>query len=248
MRTILITSHLHKGGPTVSSSWDTSTGLLDSFTLEVSEAWFGKNDKFPNNLVFNLRGNALVEGEIVDPEHTELFTCGEAWKDGQGGAIAVSTSGAEMFNANSKIGRLIDSIKALGSDAAFMAGRGESFEAASWIGVSMDLERNKIGSFETDEGETKEITAMLATGIREISEAATTAATPATETAAASNAGGSSKVLKALLTALAKKTDDNDGFVAAALDPAQFNKAGELESDEELLDAVLDGSFYAGVN
>ncbi len=226
------------------SSWDTSTGLLDLFTLEVNEAWFGQNDKFPNNLVFNLRGNAIVEGEVVDPEHTELFTCGEAWKDGQGGAVAVSTSGAEMFNANSKIGRLIDSIKALGSDAAFMADRGESFEATSWVGVSFDLERNKIGSFETDEGETKEITAMLATGIREMGETAA----PASETPATANTGGSSKALKALLTALAKKTDDNDAFVAAALDPDEFKKAGELEANEELLDAVLDGSFYTEAN
>lgn len=226
------------------SSWDTSTGLLDSFTLEVNEAWFGKNDKFPNNLVFNLRGPALVDGEVVDPEHTELFTCGEAWKDGQGGAIAVSTSGAEMFNANSKIGRLIDSIKALGSDAAFMAGRGESFEATSWIGVSFDLERNKIGSFETDEGETKEITAMLATGIREVSETAA----PATEAPATSNTGGSNKALTALLTALAKKSDDNDAFIAAALDPDEFKKASELEGNEELLDSVIDGSFYAEAN
>lgn len=234
------------------SSWDTSTGLLEVFTLEVKEAWFGKNDKFPNNLVFNMRGPALVDGVIVDPEHTELFTCGEAWKDGQGGAIAVSTSGEEMFNSNSKIGRMIDGIKALGSDAAFMSKRGESYEAASWLNISIDFERVKLGSFTTDDGETKEINAMIPVGIREIeASAGDDAATPA-ETAETAGTPASSDGMgaagKALLTVLAKKSDDNDAFIAAALDPDQFKKASELEADEEMLDSVIDGSFYSEAN
>ncbi len=234
------------------SSWDTSTGLLEVFTLEVAEAWFGKNDKFPDNLLLNLRGPASVEGEIVDPEHTEIFTCGEAWKDGQGGAVAVSTAGAEMFNTNSKIGRLIDGIKALGSDAAFMAKRGESYEAASWLNISIDFERTKVGSFTTDEGELKEISAMIPVGIREVAEkAGDDAATPAemAETAATpASSDGMGAAGKALLTVLAKKSDDNDAFIAAALDPDQFKKASELEADEELLDSVIDGSFYSEAN
>ncbi len=234
------------------SSWDTSTGLLEVFTLEVQEAWFGKNDKFPDNLLLNLRGPASVEGEIVDPEHTEIFTCGEAWKDGQGGAIAVSTAGAEMFNQNSKIGRLIDGIKALGSEAAFMAKRGESYEAASWLNISIDFERTKVGSFTTDEGELKEISAMLPVGIKEIeASAGDDAATPTemAETAGAPAANAAmGKAGLALLAALAKKSDDNDAFIAAALDPDQFKKAAELEADEELLDSVIDGTFYDGAN
>lgn len=227
------------------SSWDTSTGLLEVFTLEVAEAWFGKNDKFPDNLLLNLRGPASVEGEIVDPEHTEIFTCGEAWKDGQGGAVAVSTAGAEMFNTNSKIGRLIDGIKALGSDAAFMSKRGESYEAASWLNISIDFERTKVGSFTTDEGELKEISAMIPVGIKEVAEgdaAAPAEAEAATDTPTSSD--GMGKAGKALLKALAKKSEDNDAFIAAALDPDQFKKSGELEADEELLDSVIDGSFY----
>ncbi len=232
------------------SSWDTSTGLLEVFTLEVAEAWFGKNDKFPDNLLLNLRGPASVEGEIVDPEHTEIFTCGEAWKDGQGGAVAVSTAGAEMFNTNSKIGRLIDGIKALGSDAAFMSKRGESYEAASWLNISIDFERTKVGSFTTDEGELKEISAMIPVGIREVAEKAGDAAAEPAEAAAATPASsdGMGKAGKALLAALAKKSDDNDAFIAAALDPDQFKKAAELEADEELLDSVIDGSFYSEAN
>ncbi len=234
------------------SSWDTSTGLLEVFTLEVKEAWFGKNDKFPNNLVFNMRGPALVDGVIVDPEHTELFTCGEAWKDGQGGAVAVSTSGEEMFNSNSKIGRMIDGIKSLGSDAAFMSKRGESYEAASWLNISIDFERVKLGSFTTDDGETKEINAMIPVGIREIeASAGDDAATPAemAETAGTpASSDGMGKAGRVLLAALAKKSSDNDAFIAAALDPDEFKRAGELEADEELLDSVIDGSFYSEAN
>jgi len=234
------------------SSWDTSTGLLEVFTLEINEAWFGKNDKFGDNLLLNLRGPASVEGEIVDPEHTEIFTCGDSWKDGQGGAIAVSTTGAEMFNENSKIGRLIDGIKALGTDAvAVMSKRGESYEAGSWIGVVLDFERTKVGSFTAkDTGEVKDIHAMLPTGIREVEgNGAAAAAAPATTAPTPSpNSGGSNKALRALLTALAKKSDDNDSFVASALDPDVFKKAADLESDEELLDAVIDGSLYEEAN
>lgn len=232
------------------SSWDTSTGLLEVFTLEVEAAWFGKNDKFPDNLLLNLRGPATVEGEVVDPEHTEIFTCGEAWKDGQGGAIAVSTAGAEMFNSNSKIGRLIDGIKALGKEAAFMSKRGESYEAESWVGITLDFERTKVGSFTTDEGELKEISAMIPVGIREGSDSAgdSAAETTSEDTPTPASSDGMGKAGLALLKALAKKSDDNDAFIAAALDPDQFKKAAELEADEELLDSVIDGSFYTEAN
>lgn len=224
------------------SSWDTSTGLLDSFTLVVKEAWFGKREQFGENLLLNLKGSAIVEGVEVDPEHDEIFTCGATWQAGQGGALAVSTTGAEMFNANSKIGRLINSIADLGDEVkATMQARGETFEADTWTGLEIDLERVKVGTYEDQKtGEIKDSMALVATGVRESSEQA---AAPAKTEAAGSNSGGGA--LRKLVVAHAKKYDNNDDFVAGVLDAEVFKKAADVESDEELLDAIIDGSIFA---
>lgn len=226
------------------SSWDTSSGLLDAFTLQVEEAWFGKNDKFGDNLLLNLQGAALVDGDVVDPEHTEIFTCGATWKAGQGGAMAVSTTGAEMFNQNSKIGRLIDSIVGLGDEAiAIMSGRGESYEAESWTNIAIDFERTKVGTYEDrDTGETKDSFALLAVGLAEVGEEKPKA--KKAKKAKKDKGSNGSKGLRALVLAHAKKYDDNDEFVAGVLDSDTFKKAEDVEADEELLDAILDGSIF----
>jgi len=228
-------------------SWETSTGLLEEFTLEVKEAWFGKNQKFGENLLLNLQGPALVDGDVVDPEHTVLFTCGQSWKAAGGGASAVSTSGADQFNSSSKVGKLIDGIVKLGDDVIdIMKGRGESFEAESWINLSIDFVRTKTGSF-TPEGQDtpRDVFDYIPTGLRELGEEAAPAKSSAK---ASSNSGGGKAAAIKLRTAVkkfAKDFDDNDEFVAAVLDGDLFDQAEAVEADEELLDAIIDGSVYA---
>lgn len=233
------------------SSWDTSTGLLEAFQLEINETWFGTNDKYNQGktLLLNLKGAASVDGDVVDPEYQLMLSCGDKWTAASGGASAVNTAGSEMFNEQSAVGRLIDGIKEL--DAAVLAvmqGRGESFEADTWNNLIIDFERRQTGQFKDREtGEIREIYTYVPLTVVEAGTLPGTTDVKS-EGTPTSNAGGSDKALRVLVTNLAKKYDDNDAFVAAALDPDIFKKAGQLEANEELLDAVIDGSLFSEAN
>ena len=233
------------------SSWDTSTGLLEAFQLEVQETWFGTNDKYNQGktLLLNLKGAASVDGDVVDPEYQLMLSCGDKWTAASGGASAVNTAGSEMFNEQSAVGRLIDGIKNLDASVlTIMQGRGESFEADTWNNLVIDFERRETGSFKDREtGETREIYTYVPLTLVESGTLPGTADVKS-EGTPASNSGGSDKALRVLVNNLAKKYDNNDDFVAAALDPDVFAKAGQLEANEELLDAVIDGSLFAEAN
>jgi hypothetical protein len=233
------------------SSWDTSTGLLESFTMEVQEAWFGTNDKYNQGqtLLLNLKGPASVGGDVVDPEHHLMLSCGDKWKAAQGGASAVNTTGSESFNNQSAVGKLIDGIKELGVDAiAVMRGRGESFEAETWTNIVVDFERVKTGTFkDRNTGEEREVFNYLP---RSLSEGGTQAkATQGSAETAASNGPTTMApaALRALLKVEAGKHGSNDEFLAAVLDNSYANSAA-LQANEELLDEVISGAIYGEAN
>ncbi len=228
------------------SSWDTTTGLLETFQLETAEAWFGTNDKYNKGktLLLNLKGPATVDGDVVDPEHLVMLSCGDKWKAGQGGAVAVNTAGAEGFNEQSAVGKLIDGIKELGSDAIdIMKTRGDSFEAETWSGLLIDFDRQKTGEFkDRDTGEVRDVFNYIPQTLA-VSRGADIDAP-----AAKSNAGGGKAAaakLRVAVKKLASDYDDNDDFVTAVLDPDVFDQASAVEENEELLDAIIDGSIYA---
>ena len=228
------------------SSWDTSTGLIEAFTMDVQEAWFGTNDKYQSGkvLLLNFKGPQIVDGDEVEPEGHIWYSCGQNWKAAQGGASAVNTTGSDSFNENTGIGRLIDSVKALGDDAiGVMRGRGESFEAETWANLSLDLERTHVSSFKNDEGEDVKVYTNLAVGLREGSGGGS--ATPATSTDTNAEVKAIlAPVLRKLLLVEAKKHDSNDDFMSAVLDNGYQHSAG-LAENEEILDEVIDGTLYA---
>lgn len=230
------------------SSWDTSSGLLESFTLETQEVWFGTNDKYNQGqtLLLNLKGPASVDGDIVDPEHHLMLSCGDKWKAGQGGAVAINTTGSENFNSQSAVGRLIDGIKDLGEDAlSVMKTRGESFEADTWQGLSIDFERVMTGKFKDRvTGEEREVHNYLP---RSLSVAGSAAPAAKAEAKASGNAGGKAAAakLKIAVKKFAADFESNDDFIAAVLDPGSFDQAEEVEANEELLDAVVSGEIFA---
>jgi len=232
------------------SSWDTSTGLLESFQLEVQEAWFGTNDKYNqgNTLLLNLKGPASVDGDVVDPEHHLMLSCGDKWKAAQGGAAAVNTTGSESFNNQSAVGKLIDGIKDLGADAiAVMRTRGESFEADTWNNVVIDFERVKTGTFkDRNTGEEREVFNYLP---RSLAEGGTApSAAPSAETASANGPTGMAPAaLRAILKVEAAKHDSNDDFLGAVLDGG-YQHSEALQANEELLDEVISGAIHAEAN
>jgi hypothetical protein len=230
------------------SSWDTSTGLAEKFTIDVGEAWFGTNDKYQSGkvLLLNFKGPMTVDGDEVDPEYHMWYSCGQNWKAAQGGASAVNTTGSDSFNENTGIGRLIDSIKALGDDEiAIMRGRGESFEAETWGNLSLDLEREHVSSFKNDEGEEVKVYVNLAVGLREGGESAK--ATPAASDTDKEVKAVLAPVLRKLLLVEAKKHDSNDDFMGHVLDNG-YKHADGLAENEEILDEVIDGTLFAEAN
>jgi hypothetical protein len=235
------------------SSWDTSSGLLEEFSLDVQEAWFGTNDKYNQGqtLLLNLKGAASVAGDVVDPDHHLMLSCGDKWKAAQGGATAVNTTGSDSFNSQSAVGRLIDGAKELGDPViAILRGRGDSFQADTWNNLVIDFERVKTGSFkDRNTGEERDVYNYLPRAIVEGSGGGASASTPAPAAAAADNSGGgmAPAALRKILGVEAAKYDSNDDFMAAVLDDG-YSHGSALTSNEELLDAVIDGSIYAEAN
>ena len=173
------------------------------------------------------------------------YSCGQNWKAAQGGASAVNTTGSDSFNENTGIGRLIDSIKALGDDAiAIMRGRGESFEAETWGNLVLDLEREHVSSFKNDEGEEVKVHVNLAVGLREGGGSAKATSTTDTDKEVKAILA---PVLRKLLLVEAKKHDSNDDFMGHVLDNGYQHSAG-LAENEEILDEVIDGTLFAEAN
>lgn len=229
------------------SSWDTTSGLLETFQIDVKEAWFGTNDKYQSGktLLLNFKGSASVEGDVVDPEHHIWFGCGDKWKAGQGGAVAVNTAGAEKFQEQSGLGKLIDGIKDLDPEMRDqMMGRGETYESDTWVGLIIDLDRQKTGEFKDKAtGEMRERYDYIPQALA-ISDDTDSAPAPA----AKSNSGGGKAAaakLRVAVKKLAADYDDNDDFVTAVLDADVFDQASAVEENEELLDAIIDGSIHA---
>jgi hypothetical protein len=147
------------------------------------------------------------------------------------------------------VGRLIDGAKELGDPViAILRGRGDSFQADTWNNLVIDFERVKTGSFkDRNTGEERDVYNYLPRAIVEGSGGGASAPTPTA--AAEGNAGGgmAPAALRKILGVEAAKYDSNDDFMAAVLDDG-YSHGSALTSNEELLDAVIDGSIYAEAN
>lgn len=246
-------------------SWETETGLLDKFEIEVEEAWFGKDEKFGDNLVFNLRGPAIQDGEVVDEEHTLKYSCGDGWEARKGGQEASHKAGKTSFNKSANMGKLIDSLVAQGDEVLEeLQTRGEAYEAKTWIGLRLFIEREQFSYTDRNTKETRTYEVPLVSdylGVVEDEKPKASAKAPAkprtrktkseeaTEETPKPRARRRKKEepevdLRAELVTLAGEFEDDDdghqGFVEAAFDPDEFEHAEALQADEELSNEVLD--------
>lgn len=131
-----------------SGSWKTTSGLLDDFDFTIEEAWFGTNEKFGDSVLLNLRGIAeqLVDGEmeVVDEEHTLLYSCGDGWEATKGGREASHQAGKTTFVNSTNMGRMIDALVSLDGAVDALEERGQAYEADTWEGLKLHIERKQF--------------------------------------------------------------------------------------------------------
>lgn len=232
------------------NSWETSSGLIDEYSGEVIDAHFGYKEEYRNGEALLL----FLEIQTGDPELgeggiiTEQYPVGNGWETGDKGKTATHESGrAKKFNGNSGVGLLIDSIRDAGGIAA-LSKKGESNEAASYIGLTATFTRKEFSMKNPDGGDDVKWARMLVSEVQEsgkakaASRSAAKAEEPVQEEAASDAKATDHKVpaaLKIKLKKLAAECDDHDTFVERAyeIDGVDGNSAVE--------DAVGDEGFYA---
>ena len=226
------------------SSWETTSGLLEEYTFKVKESWFGPNedsDRDAEKIYLNLRGEATVDGELVEEEHTERYSTGKNWEVVEDGAEVENATGKNKFNENTGIGRLINAMVSCGDDdevAKYLQSKGEAYEANTFNGLNMDMERMLASEFETDDGETVRWFLSLPVDIKIKSKKV-----KKDGSGKAGRAKGKDiSSLRSDIIEFAKEfgEEEHDAFVDQILDDDVFADASKIEEDDELHAEVLD--------
>lgn len=238
-----------------SSSFKTTTGLPENFEQSIEEFWFGKN---PNSEQARDQIYAIVRGAMVDlesgdeEENTLYLSVGKDWEETKGGEAVKNKSGKGQFHRNSAFGKFIDgAVKAGGEELLeLLESRGEAYEAETWKGIRFRFERID-SSFQNAEGETITYSTPVPQEYlgeiddekpKKAAKKAPAKKAPAKKAPAKKAADDEDDDLRTALVAFAGtfEEDDHDDFIAAVYDEDLFPRAGELEDDEELANAVLD--------
>lgn len=232
------------------TSWDTESGLLDEFRFEVSETWFGIDEEVddPTDKVYLfLRGAAFDEdGELVDDEHRERYSTGKNWEVVEDGTEVENATGKNRFNQNAGIGRLINALVALGGDVAkALAKRGDAYEAATFNGITMEMERKLVSKWKGDDGEDLEWYLSLPNSVEFPKAKGKKSKSKKGGSGKASRAKGKGSKKPSLRSdiidfAAEFDEDEHDDFVDQVLDDSVFARAEEIQEDDELHAEVLD--------
>ncbi len=234
------------------SLWDErSTGLLDNYDHHWEEVWFGTNENYGNGEIVLLvvRGPAYQDGEIVQEELQTFYNLGnkDRWKIAKGGDEADLVSGAPY--KDSGFVRLIDAAFELGEDVQKMIrDRGEPNQADTWRGLKWHIERKDFPwkNRRTGEEGITEVplpTAFLGT----IDDEEEPKKKAAPKGRAKGRTGGRKKPLRKAVVEFASEFEDHADFIDAVFDADEFDRADELQDDEELSNEVLDpdGDLWA---
>lgn len=225
------------------SSWETTSGLIEEGRMKVDEAWFGPNedsDRDTDKIYLNIRGEVTFEGETIDEEHVERYSVGKNWEVVEDGAEVENATGKNRFNENTGLGRLINALVACGDDVAtFLQKKGEAYEASTYEGLDMDMERMLASEFESDDGETVRWFLLLPVAVK---VKAAKKAKKGGKGKASRGKGKGKSSLRSDIIAFAKEfdEDEHDEFVDQVLDEDTFPAAEKIEDDDELHAEVLD--------
>ncbi len=231
-------------------SWETTSGLLDDFTLNVAEAWFGEDEENDDERIYLfLRGLAIdndSEDATEEEDYRERFRVGTNWEVVDKGGAVENATGKPKFNKNSGVGRLIRSMVADGATAEALAERGDATEAATYVGLTLHLVRIEQTPFENDDGDKVEWNILSAVEV-EFSKKAKPKGK-----GKGKGKGGSGKAdkgedskgkgLKKTVIVFAGQFGDDEHitFVEQVLDAETFPAAPDIEDDDELHADILD--------
>ena len=226
------------------TSWDTESGLLDDYDFVVKESWFGTDDEVDNpddRIFLFLRGEAYEDGELSDDEHRERFSTGKNWEVVEDGAEVENATGKNRFNQNAGVGRFINALVAIDGVAKALAAKGEAYEAATFNGLNMHMERKIVSRWtDSDTGEELEWALALPTSV-EVKAKSKSRKGGSGKAGRAKGKGKTPSLRSDIIEFAAEFEDDeHDDFVDQVLDDDVFARAEEIQDDDELHAEVLD--------
>ncbi len=231
-------------------TWETTSGLLDDFMLQVDEAWFGEDEENDDERIYLFfRGTATDEddGEEIE-DYRERFRVGENWEVVDKGAGVENATGKHKYNKNSGLGRLIRSMVADGDTAEALAERGDANLAETFIGLTIHLVRIEQTPFENDDGDMVEWNILSAAGVefpdekkskKDKKDKGDKGDSGKADKGEKKSKGGS---LRKTVIAFAGQfgDDEHTTFVEQVLDADTFPAASDIEDNDELHAEVLD--------
>lgn len=229
-----------------SGSWKTSSGLLDDYDHVWEEVWFGTDDRFGGGktVLLNVRGPAYQEGEMVDEEVHNLYSCGDGWKVAKGGEETTHPTRNGVFTAQSNMGRLIDAVLELGDDVIEeISSRGDTFQAETWRGLKFHIERKTFHYKDRETGEDRSYEVPLPTeylGVGGEEEDKPKGSAKSKGKSSGTRRRKKTKDLRDEVVEFASEFEDHGDFLDAVFDADEFERADEVQEDEELSNEVLD--------
>jgi hypothetical protein len=228
-----------------SETWETTSGLLDDFTLQVDEAWWGEDEENDDERIYLFfRGTATDnEDEDESEDYRERFRAGQNWEVVDKGAGVENATGKQKFNKNSGVGRLIRSMVTDSATATALAERGDANQAETYIGLTIHFVREEQQPFENDDGEMIEWNILQAVEV-EFPKAKAKGKKKGKGGSGKASKGKEAKggSLNKTVIAFAGLFDDDEHttFVEQVLDANTFPAALDIEDDDELHADVLD--------
>jgi hypothetical protein len=239
--------------------WGTSSGLLESGTATIAEAWFGRNEQAEGELankVYLFWRLINIDSDDDYDEYVARLTIGNGWEPLEDGARVVrEDGGSKPFNNNTDYGKVINRV--LGSqggkegkafapnfDGAFdvLKSKGTQYDAKVWVGMRFEFATEEFSS--TINGE--DVTWNRLLPQKFVGDGGAGGATSTAPAAAATAPSGTGQpTLEEQLVTLAKSAGSHGEFVGQAL------AVPGLSADEALLARVADagdGGLYAQAN
>lgn len=247
----------------LSKSFTLTSGLLEEYEMTLAEVWFGKDPNYMEGkqTILVIRGEAELDGEVLDDEKQTFYSLGDGWEPDNDGESAVHGAGKQQFNNSSNVGKFIAAVVETGDEAvAELESRGtEAFEASTWQGLRFLFNRKRFVFVERDTKIEREyfvelpVTFLGVDGVgpatkpskapkpaakpaaasrrRKAAAAEEEEEAPAEEAKPARRRRGTSALKKAV-TEFAAEFEEHADFMNAVLDGDEFDQADALQEAE----------------